>query len=281
MNASDYFTIEKAIHWLDRHAHEQPSLKSLSKAIDLSPSHLQRLFSRWAGISPKRFLQILTVYRAKALLEQQQPVLETALDVGLSSPGRLHDHMVALEALSPGEHKMGGLGLTIRYGIHDTPFGTCLLATTERGICHLAFCDPDKTKQAILTLHQAWPQAKLQQNTTSTQQLCAELFTPTPSLQPLHVLVKGTNFQLQVWKALLRIPAGSTTTYQSLAQQIGKPTSSRAVGNAVGQNSIAYLIPCHRVIRKTGVIHQYRWGATRKKTMLAWEAMKFHDHDNF
>jgi len=271
MNPQDYPRIEKAIRYIEAHADEQPSLERVADAIGLSPYHFQRLFQRWAGVSPKRFLQYLTAEQAKKLLHQSASVLDAAYGAGLSSPGRLHDLMVAVEAITPGEYKARGLGLEIRYGIHDTPFGPCLLATTARGICALAFID-DETR-ALEELHQQWPGATLVRDEQAGRPLIATIFSPAPTSDetPLRLLLRGTNLQIQVWKALLRIPEGNLVSYSALAQSLGLPRSARAVANAVGKNPIAYLIPCHRVLRSTGEIGGYRWGIPRKKAILARE----------
>jgi AraC family transcriptional regulator of adaptative response/methylated-DNA-[protein]-cysteine methyltransferase len=257
---------------------EQPSLEELAGHLAISPFHLQRLFKRWAGISPKRFLQFLTVEHAKGLLAQSHSLLDAAYASGLSGPGRLHDLFVSVEAMTPGEFKEGGKGLTIHYGIHPTPFGDSLLAVTARGVCGLTFLNGGGEAAEIAALHERWPAAQLVADGDATAPLAARIFAPAaPSdagraAAPLPVLLAGTNFQIRVWEALLRIPTGQVCTYEEIAQGLGQPTAARAVGGAVGANHIAYLIPCHRVIRKSGVIQDYRWGSTRKKAMLGWEA---------
>jgi AraC family transcriptional regulator of adaptative response/methylated-DNA-[protein]-cysteine methyltransferase len=277
---TDYQLIAAAIAYLEENHQGQPSLEELAEHLAVSPYHLQRLFTRWAGISPKRFVQFLTVEHAKQLLADSHTLLETAYATGLSGPGRLHDLFVGVEAMTPGEFKLGGRGLTIRYGFHATPFGECLLATTERGICGLTFVgDEDE----LANLHGRWPAAHLVEDSQGTAGVAQRIFgpgllaahheEPSPSNgAPLRLLLAGTNFQIKVWDALLRIPPGSVCTYEDIAQRIGQPSAARAVGGAVGSNAIAYLIPCHRVIRKSGVIRDYRWGATRKKALLTWEA---------
>ncbi|HUN23946.1 MAG TPA: bifunctional helix-turn-helix domain-containing protein/methylated-DNA--[protein]-cysteine S-methyltransferase [Anaerolineales bacterium] len=272
-NLDDYTRIEQAIHYLRDHQLHQPSLDELSQHLQLSPTHLQKLFRRWAGISPKRFLQFLTIEHAKHLLASE-PVLSTSFSSGLSGGGRLHDLFVNVEAVTPGEYRRRGAGLTIQYGFHPSPFGECLLAVTERGICWLAFvCD--HSPEAVLTeLRHRFPLAHVQEQPTCTQPYLAQIFpTDSDTRQPkLTLFLNGTNFQLQVWQALLRIPSGYLTSYGALATAIGHPTASRAVGAAVGANPISFLIPCHRVLRSDGNAHQYAWGVTRKQAMLGWEA---------
>ncbi len=274
--SQDYQRIAKAIAFMRQNVLNQPDLATVAQHIHLSEYHFQRLFTRWAGISPKRFLQYLTVEYAKSKIAQTQNLLDLTSDVGLSSPGRLHDLFVKLEAMSPGEFKTGGARLQICYGIHETPFGQSLIATTSRGICHLQFLDLlDLIEQETIEkmLHLSWPNAEIICHPSVTQEICDRLFYPvTINPQPLVLLVKGTNFQIQVWRALLRIPFGSMTTYHSLAKTIGNPTAARAVGNAVGNNPIAFLIPCHRVIRESGELGGYRWGRERKMSILSWEA---------
>jgi AraC family transcriptional regulator of adaptative response/methylated-DNA-[protein]-cysteine methyltransferase len=265
-NSEDYSRVARAIAFIQQNHLAQPNLTTVAQHIGLSDSHFQRLFTQWAGISPKRFLQYLNIEYAKLKISQSKNLLDLTLDVGLSSSGRLHDLFVTLEAMSPGEFKTGGAGLQIRYGIHDTPFGKALIATTLRGICHLQF---DGDEQA---LRSEWANAEIVLDAQTTQPLCDLIFNPSISSERLTVWVKGTNFQVQVWRALLTIPFGEMTTYQRLAEQMGRPTAARAVGNAVGKNSIGYLIPCHRVIRESGEWGGYRWGVERKTAILGWEA---------
>jgi AraC family transcriptional regulator of adaptative response/methylated-DNA-[protein]-cysteine methyltransferase len=272
-NNEDYQRIAQAIAFLRRNYLTQPDLCTVAHHVNLSEYHFQRLFTKWVGISPKRFLQYLTVEYAKSKIAQSKNLLDLTLDVGLSSPGRLHDLFIKLEAMSPGEFKAQGLGLEICYGIHDTPFGQALIATTVRGICNLFFLDA-VTNDVERMLYLEWKEAKIIQDQIATKKICEQIFDPSAlsSRKPISVLVKGTNFQIQVWKALLNLPLGSMTTYQTLACIIGCPTSARAIGNAIGHNSIAYLIPCHRVIRETGELGGYRWGIERKSLILGWEA---------
>jgi AraC family transcriptional regulator, regulatory protein of adaptative response / methylated-DNA-[protein]-cysteine methyltransferase len=272
-SSEDYLRIEQAILYLENHYKEQPSLEEVAANIGLSEYHFQRLFTRWAGVSPKRFLQFLTKEGAKELLGRSENLLDTTHQVGLSSLGRLHDLFVTTEAVTPGEYKTRGEGLTIHYGIHLTPFGKCLIGLTERGICHLGFV-PGSEGEAIDGLVNEWKEANMVEDYRSTAALVGPIFDlryDTRIKQPLTLHLCGTNFQIKVWEALLQIPAGSATTYEGLAQRIGQPAASRAVGSAVGHNPIAVLIPCHRVIRKVGDFGNYRYGELRKKALLARE----------
>jgi len=243
---------------------------------------LQRLFTRWAGISPKRFVQFLTAQHAKELLAEAHSVLDATYDSGLSSPSRLHDLLVATEAVTPGEFKSKGAGLHIRYGRHATPFGEAILAATERGICKFAFLDTTGWDALVGELHEQWKGAQLAEDSSYTQPLIDAIFPPagTTGERKINLLLKGTNFQLKVWDALLRIPFGTVATYEDVAHAIGQPNAMRAVGSAVGANNVAYLIPCHRVIRKTGVVKDYHWGPTRKKAMIGWEAAQREGHQH-
>ena len=271
-SSEDYLRIEQAILYLERNYKEQPELGEVAANIGLSEYHFQRLFSRWAGVSPKRFIQFLTKEGAKNLLDQSENLLDTTHQVGLSSLGRLHDLFVTAEAVTPGEYKSRGAGVTIRYGIHPTPFGKCLIATTERGICHLSFVQTSEG-DAIDNLVADWKQANMIEDHQATVQLIEPIFDLRYShrRKPLNVHLRGTNFQLKVWEALLQIPAGEVITYAGIASKISNPNATRAVGTAVGHNPIAVLIPCHRVIRKVGEFGNYRYGALRKKALLARE----------
>ena len=273
-SSEDYLRIEQAILYLENHYKEQPGLDEVAANIGLSEYHFQRLFTRWAGVSPKRFLQFLTKEGAKELLSNSENLLDTTHQVGLSSLGRLHDLFVTTEAVTPGEYKTGGEGLTIRYGIHLTPFGKCLIGLTERGICHLGFVTGSEG-DAIDSLVNDWKEARMIEDYRSTAALVEPIFDLRydTRIKPLTLHLRGTNFQIKVWEALLQIPAGTATTYEGLAQRIGRPNASRAVGSAVGHNPIAVLIPCHRVIRKVGDFGNYRYGPLRKKALLAREYM--------
>jgi AraC family transcriptional regulator, regulatory protein of adaptative response / methylated-DNA-[protein]-cysteine methyltransferase len=270
--SDDYGRIEQAILYLENHYRDQPALDDVAANIGLSEYHFQRLFTRWAGVSPKRFLQFLTKEGAKELLDRSENLLDTTLQVGLSSLGRLHDLFVTVEAMTPGEYKSRGAGVTIRYGIHPTPFGRALIATTDRGICHLSFVQTGEG-DAIDQLVIDWKQARMIEDHKSTVPLIDPIFDLRYSHRgkPLNVHLRGTNFQLKVWEALLQIPVGGVTTYTGIALRIGNPGATRAVGTAIGHNPIAVLIPCHRVIRKVGDFGNYRYGALRKKALLARE----------
>jgi AraC family transcriptional regulator of adaptative response/methylated-DNA-[protein]-cysteine methyltransferase len=275
---ADYARIAQAIEFLRANLLTQPNLDEVARQVHLSPFHFQRLFTRWAGVSPKRFLQFLTVEHAKARLAKHD-VLRTALDSGLSGPSRLHDLFVSVEALTPGEFKRGGAGLTIHHGTHATPFGICLLATTKRGVCGLSFLNNTADADAALNeLRAKWTAATWVHDETTTRPQADAIFAAPASTRapakPIPLLLAGTNFQIQVWRALLSIPSGSVATYEAVARSIGRPKASRAVGSAVGRNTLAYLIPCHRVIKKTGVFGEYRWGSTRKQALLGWETAR-------
>ena len=273
MPPPDYPRIETAIRYLADHVDEQPSLSAVASEVGLSPFHLQRVFKRWAGISPKRLLQLLTVEHAKELLDESSNVLDAAYETGLTGPARLHDHFVALEAVTPGEYKRGGVGLEILYGVHDSPFGEMFLAQTARGICRLTF--PAKGEAAERDwLAQRWPGAEIRRDPRTTAATARRVFDLAPKDEPLRLLVQGTNFQTAVWRALLEIPEGAVSTYSRIAEAIGRPRAVRAVGNAVGANPISYLIPCHRVLREVGALGGYRWGPERKQAILAWESAR-------
>ncbi|MFP4321896.1 MAG: bifunctional transcriptional activator/DNA repair enzyme AdaA [Anaerolineales bacterium] len=271
----DYERIAQAVRFIEANVTQQPDLRAVADHLHLSEFHLQRLFRRWVGISPKRFLQYLTAEYAKDLLQKNESILNVAYRSGLSGGGRLHDLMINVHAMTPGEYKAAGAGLNISYGVHATPFGQALLAQTARGVCALRFLADDAPLEAHLDdLRTEWPLATFQQDTPRTAETIGRIFSQSEqtSAQPVTLLLKGTNFQLRVWDALLRIPFGGATTYADVAQAIGKPSATRAVGNAVGANPIAYLIPCHRVLRADGGLSGYRWDPTRKRAILGWEA---------
>ncbi len=280
MSARDYQRIAQAIDFLTHHGDSQPTLGELATRVGLSEYHFQRLFRRWAGVSPKQFLQYLTAQHARARLQDSASVLETSLAVGLSGPGRLHDLCVVVHAASPGELKAGGTSLPVRYARHETPFGPCLAAATPRGLCHLSFEDPSQPEAGLTRLHHDWPHAELIADPAPTAALIAQLFAAEGRTgeQGLALHVPGTRFQLRVWEALLRIPPGAVTTYARIADSLGRPGAARAVGNAVGANPVAWLIPCHRVIRQNGLLGGYHWGTTRKHAMLGWEAARHGSH---
>jgi AraC family transcriptional regulator of adaptative response/methylated-DNA-[protein]-cysteine methyltransferase len=269
----DYAKVERAIAYLEEHSREQPGLEEIAQAVALSPYHFQRLFGRWVGVSPKRFLQYLTKEHALRLLRDSHTVLDASYEAGLSGPGRLHDLIVQCEAVTPGEARAGGGGVEIRYGFHPSPFGRCLIAATSRGICALEFvrADPD---EAVALLRRRWPDAALVEDSRETAMLARRVFAFGGEHEPapLHLYVRGTNFQIQVWQALLKIPLGRAVSYEDVARHIGAAGASRAVGGAVARNPIPFLIPCHRVIRKSGGLGGYSGGRQRKKAILAWES---------
>ncbi|MDZ4815000.1 MAG: methylated-DNA--[protein]-cysteine S-methyltransferase [Verrucomicrobiota bacterium] len=269
---NDYERIAQVIRYLDRDHIDQPDLETLAAQVKLSPSHFHRLFSKWAGITPKDFLQCLTLAHAKECLRAGQNALETAFETGLSGPGRLHDLCVTLESASPGEIKSGGLGWTIKAGFAESPFGSFLIAEGPRGICHLMFLEVGTENDAWSHLQASWPKASLTRNDTLASQWARKIFTSVPNQLGLRAYVRGTPFQIKVWQALLKVRKGELVSYGALAQSIKNPAACRAVGTAVGQNPIAYLIPCHRVIRETGVLGNYRWDPIRKRAMIAWES---------
>ena len=278
--SQDYMRIEKAISFLEENFRDQPDLAEVAQSIHLSPYHFQRLFKRWAGISPKQFVQFLTIDYAKQRLIESKSILDTSLEVGLSGPSRLHDLFVTFEAITPGEYKARGDGLKITYGFHKTPFGQCLLATTDRGICGLTFIEQQNQKQVLEDLKSTWPNSEFCEDSVQTQELVDRIFSPSEQKNgmPLNLLLKGTNFQIKVWEALLKIPEGAMVSYADVAASMGQPAASRAVASAISKNPVGYIIPCHRVIRKMGIINDYRWGAARKKAILGWEASRKAEH---
>lgn len=273
----DYQVVEQAIQYLEANFREQPSLDDIADSVHLSKYHFQRVFRRWAGVTPNQFLRYLTLEYAKGRLREAKSVLEASLDAGLSGPGRLHDLFVTYEAISPGEYKKLGSGLEICYGFHPTPFGDSLLGVTERGVCALRFLYARSRKDALLQLQKDWPRAAFLHRQKETEGINRRIFATLEngSDQAFHLLLEGTNFQVQVWQALLSIPPGSLVSYGDVAAAISRPSAVRAAARAVARNPVAYLIPCHRVISKTGRAHRYRWGTARKKAMLGWEAARF------
>ncbi|HEX9090244.1 MAG TPA: bifunctional helix-turn-helix domain-containing protein/methylated-DNA--[protein]-cysteine S-methyltransferase [Anaerolineales bacterium] len=274
--SDDYARIEQVIYYLEKNASRQPSLNEIAESIHLSEYHFQRLFTRWVGISPKRFLQFLTKENAKHLLRRSASIMDAAFQVGLSSPGRLHDLFITWEAVTPGEYKQRGAGLTINYGFHYTPFGEILLGVTDRGICNLSFVMPAGRAEALEALLKNWPQAHLVENPSLTEPLINTIFNPLGQFNghPLHLYLNGSNFQLKVWEALLRIPSGNVVSYGDIASYLGEPKASRAVGNALARNPVAVLIPCHRVIHSLGEFGNYHYGEARKIALLGWEMAK-------
>ena len=270
-HSQQYQMIAQAIRYISSQAHHQPSLKDISEQVNLSEYHLQRVFTDWAGVSPKRFLQFVTKEYALVALKKSQDVLSVALDSGLSGAGRLHDLMVTCEAMSPGEIKSHGKGLTIEYGSCMTPFGQAFIGWTIRGICHLEFCDGDyDSKVSSFTL--LWQNADLSPNNEKARELSKQIFCTEPKARKLHLLIRGSNFQLKVWEALIKTSSSQILSYSQLAQLAGSPKAQRAVGSALAANSIGYLIPCHRVIRESGDAGVFRWGQERKLAIQAWEA---------
>ena len=272
---SDYDRIAEAISFIVSRVDTQPTLQEIAGHLHLSPFHFQRLFCRWAGVTPKRFLQVLTLERAKQLLSESKPLLEISDALGLSSGSRLYDHFVHLEAVTPGEYKTGGAGLTIEYAVHDSPFGKAFIATTPRGICNFAFLDRMEIDEHLTALLQKWPHAMVHENRQRTLAVIKDMFGEERKLdRPVSLHVSGTNFQISVWKALLQIPPATVVSYSKVATAIGHPSSARAVGLAVGANPVAFLIPCHRVIQQSGKLGGYHWGETRKQAIHAWESAR-------
>ena len=270
----DYQRIEKAIEYIQVNFKSQPTLDQIAESVCLSKFHFDRLFKRWAGISPIQFLQFMTLDYSKKKLAESNSLLKTALEAGLSGPSRLHDLFVTFEAMTPGDFKKQGAGLEIAYGFCESPFGECLLATTKRGICYLGFVKARERSEIQNQLFQTWPGSAFVENPTIACSFVKAIFRSDirKNAHPFHLQIKGTNFQINVWKALLNIPQGSVVSYQNIAAYIGHPNAFRAVANAVAINPVAYLIPCHRVIAKSGKIHHYRWGSARKQALLGWEA---------
>lgn len=271
---SDYERIAQAIDYIVQNGRRQPGLTEIAADAHLSPHHFQRLFARWVGVTPKRFLQVITVERGKRLLQSGQlPLLAASDALGLSSASRLHEHFVNLEGVTPDEYRRGGAGLEIRYGLAEGPFGTTFIAWTGRGICALAFVDADSREMQLESLASQWPGALLvEAQAEAGMKLHAVFDRAAPREHPISVYVQGTNFQIAVWRALLSIQPGELASYGQIASLVGKPRAVRAVGGAIGANPCGFLIPCHRVIRGTGELGGYRWGQTRKQAINAWEA---------
>ena len=272
--SKDYYRIEKAIQFIRNNVDRQPALSEIAASVHLSNYHFQRLFRRWTGVSPKRFLQYLTKEHAKKLLNESKNVLDVAYETGLSGSGRLHDLFVTCEAMTPGEYQGKGEGVEIHYGVHPSPFGECFLAATPKGICSLIFMQHPNVSQMAKKLQKQWPNSTLRRSKRDTGAWVEEIFQDIPSGagNPVHLHIKGTNFQIKVWEALLNIPFGAVVTYEHIARYIRLPKAARAVGNAVGRNPVSYLIPCHRVIQKIGAFGNYGGGRERKMAMLGWEA---------
>lgn len=286
----DYETVRTVLRHITENWQEQPELDDLSRLTGLAPTKLQKTFTRWAGLSPKAFLQAVTLDHAKRLLNEGLPLLETSFELGLSGPGRLHDLFVTHEAMSPGTYKAKGEGLEIRYGFHNSPFGEALIMTTERGLAGLGFADDETVTdcrhegeigtgsfnraEALADMAGRWPKARFVEDLAFTKPYALRIFDPSrwQAEEPLKVVLIGTDFQIRVWEGLLKIPIGKATTYSGLAKSLERPDAARAVGTAVGRNPISFVVPCHRVLGKSGKLTGYHWGLTRKRAMLGWEA---------
>jgi AraC family transcriptional regulator of adaptative response/methylated-DNA-[protein]-cysteine methyltransferase len=272
--AADYDVVRRAIGHIHGHWREQPEIETIAEAAGVTPTELHHLFRRWAGLTPKAFLQALTLDGARQLLRSSASVLDATYEVGLSGPGRLHDLFVTHEAMSPGEWKAGGEGLQIRYGFHPSPFGNALIMATDRGLAGLALADAGKERNVLPDMKSRWPKAKYVEDAAATAPLARRIFDPSQwkAEQPLRVVLIGTDWEVRVWETLLKIPMGRLTTYSTIAGQISRPAAARAVGAAVGKNPICFVVPCHRVVGKSGELTGYHWGLTRKRAMLGWEA---------
>ncbi|MEP9355324.1 bifunctional helix-turn-helix domain-containing protein/methylated-DNA--[protein]-cysteine S-methyltransferase [Xanthobacter sp. KR7-65] len=274
--ARDYDVVRRAVEYISRHVRDQPEVEAIAAAAGVSPRALTDLFRRWCGLTPKAFLQAVTLDRARRVLAECPNVLDAALELGLSGPGRLHDLFVVHEAMSPGEWKTGGDGLVIRFGFHPSPFGQALAMSTPRGLCGLAFADAGEEAAALADMRSRWPNAAYVEDPAATAPLVARIFEPAALKddQPLRIVFIGTDFEIRVWETLLRIPMGRATTYSTIAEHVGRPKAARAVGAAVGKNPISFVVPCHRVLGKSGDLTGYHWGLTRKRAILGWEAAK-------
>jgi AraC family transcriptional regulator, regulatory protein of adaptative response / methylated-DNA-[protein]-cysteine methyltransferase len=272
--AADYDVVRRAIGHIRKHWREQPEIDAIAEAAGVTPTELHHLFRRWAGLTPKAFLQALTLDGARRLLRDSASVLDATYEVGLSGPGRLHDLFVTHEAMSPGEWKSGGEGLTVKFGFHPSPFGKVLIMATERGLAGVAFADPGEEPAALADMRRRWPKAAYVADETRTAPIARRIFDPKEwrADQPLRVVLIGTDWEVRVWEALLKIPMGHVATYSGIAKKVCTPAAARAVGAAVGKNPVAFVVPCHRVIGKSGDLTGYHWGITRKRAMLGWEA---------
>lgn len=269
----DYDTVRRAIEYLTKKFRDQPEVEAVASALGTDTRSLNELFRRWCGLTPKAFLQAVTLDNAKKLLAQSPNILEASYELGLSGPGRLHDLFVVHEAMSPGEWKTGGEGLEIRYGFHPSPFGTALVMTTPRGLCGLAFCDPGKERQALTDMRGRWRNALYIEDSANTADIAARIFQSErwkPDT-PLRIVMIGTDFEVRVWETLLKVPLGRAATYSDVARKIGKDNAARAVGAAVGKNPMSFVVPCHRIVGSNGALTGYHWGLTRKRAMLGWE----------
>jgi AraC family transcriptional regulator of adaptative response/methylated-DNA-[protein]-cysteine methyltransferase len=272
--AADYDVVRRAIGHIRGHWREQPEIEAIAEAAGVTPTELHHLFRRWAGLTPKAFLQALTLDGARQLLRDSASVLDATYEVGLSGPGRLHDLFVTHEAMSPGEWKSGGEGLTVFFGFHPSPFGSALVMATERGLAGLAFADPGEERAALADMKARWPRAAYVEDSARTAAIARRIFDSSQWQQdkPLRVVLIGTDWEVRVWEALMQIPMGRLTTYSDIASKIHKPAAARAVGAAVGKNPVSFVVPCHRVVGKSGDLTGYHWGITRKRAMLGWEA---------
>jgi AraC family transcriptional regulator of adaptative response/methylated-DNA-[protein]-cysteine methyltransferase len=272
--AADYDIVRRAIGHIREHWRSQPEIDTIAEAAGVTPTELHHLFRRWAGLTPKAFLQAITLDSARTLLRASASVLDAAYEVGLSGPGRLHDLFVTHEAMSPGEWKSGGQGLTIRYGFHPSPFGIALVMASERGLAGLAFADAGEEKAALADMRQRWHNASYVEDSAGTASIARRIFDPKRwrAEEPLRVVLIGTDWEVRVWETLLRIPMGRLTSYSSIASKLCAPKAARAVGAAVGKNPISFVVPCHRVVGRSGALTGYHWGITRKHAMLGWEA---------
>jgi AraC family transcriptional regulator of adaptative response/methylated-DNA-[protein]-cysteine methyltransferase len=272
--AADYDVVRRAIGHIRGHWREQPEIETIAEAAGVTPTELHHLFRRWAGLTPKAFLQALTLDGARQLLRDSASVLDATYEVGLSGPGRLHDLFVTHEAMSPGEWKTGGEGLTVYFGFHPSPFGSALVMATARGLAGLAFADHGEERAALEDMKGRWPRANYVEDSARTAAVAKRIFDPSKwqASEPLRVVLIGTDWEVRVWETLLQIPMGRLTTYSDIATKVHKPTAARAVGAAVGKNPISFVVPCHRVVGKSGDVTGYHWGITRKRAMLGWEA---------
>lgn len=273
-SGADYERVRRIIAFMSERWREQPSLDAIADHVGLSTTHVHHLFRRWCGLTPKAFLQAITLDSAKALLADAASVLEAAYEVGLSGPGRLHDLFVTHEAMTPGDYKTGGAGLTLRFAFHRSPFGEAILVATERGLAGLGFVEGEDRASALADMKRRWPKAEYVEDARLTAPLAARIFDPDrwQADRPLRVVLIGTDFEVRVWRTLLAIPLGRATTYSAIANRIGRPSAARAVGAAVGKNPISFVVPCHRVLGRSGGLTGYHWGLTRKQAMLGWEA---------
>ena len=271
---ADYDHVRRAIEFITDNWRDQPEVETVAEAVGLAPAQLHALFRRWAGLTPKAFLQAVTMDRARTVLRDGGNLLDASFDLGLSGPGRLHDLFVTHEAMSPGEWRSGGAGLEVAYGFHASPFGRALVMTTARGLCGLAFADDGGDAAALADMARRWPNARLVEDAARTAPVAARVFDRSrwSADRPLRVVMIGTDFEIRVWETLLAIPLGRASTYGAVARRIGRPTAARAVGAAVGRNPLSFVVPCHRVVGASGALTGYHWGLTRKRAMLGWEA---------